>query len=1002
MKKYLLSTVAIGLMLGVSVSVGAAERECLQKAYTGECLRWSDASAEIAKEQAKKKEDLAQAKKGLKDAQDTLYWSTDGRKEAESVAQKKLDAAKAAYDSSVNAPLFSDIKTSGVKSSTVTTSVDQSTMDSFNQAIQAQRNLNAAQQQSDQAQQNVTKAAKDEKAAQDTWYLTTSGRKEAEKEAADKLAASKTAAEAAGKELSAAKSVAATAQGKYTATSSTSQLLSDAKNTSTTGMDREFSDLLDQTQSTVDRAQNALTNDADYQNQVRANQQLAAAKAAYNDDPSAENQQLLSVAESKVKEANLALESSTTYQQKKKALEQAQKNQEEAKQIVSEYYKNQDLSTEPVSNDAKDVRQAVENANTKQQKSTELSNRLSDLKNSMSDTDGALQNANNQNSQMNYLEEAKANAELSQDRLNTNIKNLNQEKDKLSDLEKQIAAREKNLQDNQGGSSRRPLTEGERQQIQKELDALKVQKEQVQNNVNQLEDQQNRLLNPDLALANQNAQNDLSDAQTELDTLKAQKEGLETAQLLAEGAAETANNICANEGVTSMSCQQAKESAKTAQSNYEKSQADAKGLDEKIAAAEKNVAEKKAAANQTKSALDAKKSETKSMSDADKKKQAESNASNASKTLNKAKAQAQLKTGQFWNSLNNFDAWYKNYGTDEIQGNYQVALEDTLTNVSMTKATLRNMKNAASADFRLTATALNDTAKSTQESAYKGAVNAGLAVENDIAAASKNTADAKKALEACKAEPGCTTGSQIIELEKAYDEALQKETALNNYKNAVGNTAQAYTDYTKAQQEWALDPDNKELQQKAEAAKQALNDSYNNLNTIGKQAGASSTTAEAVSDYMGDLKVQSTKMDSAVTSAAAAAANYDLMAKQADILQNASAGSLTKKQQSALESVKTAEEVNSAQQAADRRAEMAQQVAKAAAEAQKQKDAAAAAQKEAKEKEQKSLSGRVNSGVDSITNSINNGTNYITNGVNYVTDSVIDGVGSALDYINPF
>lgn len=997
MKKYLLSTVAIGLMLGVSVSVGAAERECLQKAYTGECLRWSDASAEIAKEQAKKKEDLAQAKKGLKDAQDTLYWSTDGRKEAESVAQKKLDAAKAAYDSSVNAPLFSDIKTSGVKSSTVATSVDQSTMDSFNQAIQAQRNLNAAQQQSDQAQQNVTKAAKDEKAAQDTWYLTTSGRKEAEKEAADKLAASKTAAEAAGKELSAAKSVAATAQGKYTATSSTSQLLSDAKNTSTTGMDREFSDLLDQTQSTVDRAQNALTNDADYQNQVRANQQLAAAKAAYNDDPSAENQQLLSVAESKVKKANSVLESSTTYQQKKKALEQAQKNQEEAKQIVSEYYKNQDLSTEPVSNDAKDVRQAVENANTKQQKSTELSNRLSDLKNSMSDTDGALQNANNQNFQMNYLEEAKANAELSQDRLDTNIKNLNQEKDKLSDLEKQIAAREKNLQDNQGGSSRRPLTEGERQQIQKELDALKVQKGQVQNNVNQLEDQQNRLLNPDLALANQNAQKDLSDAQTELDTLKARKEA---AQLRVDKADEQVITKCGNhaDAVTG-GCKEAKEKLKQAQSDYEEK---TKGLDKKIAAAEKNVAEKKAAANQTKSALDAKKSETKSMSDADKKKQAESNASNASKTLNKAKAQAQLKTGQFWNSLNNFDAWYKNYGTDEIQGNYQVALEDTLTNVSMTKATLRNMKNAASADFRLTATALNDTAKSTQESAYKGAVNAGLAVENDIAAASKNTADAKKALEACKAEPGCTTGSQIIELEKAYDEALQKETALNNYKNAVGNTAQAYTDYTKAQQEWALDPDNKELQQKAEAAKQALNDSYNNLNTIGKQAGASSTTAEAVSDYMGDLKVQSTKMDSAVTSAAAAAANYDLMAKQADILQNASAGSLTKKQQSALESVKTAEEVNSARQAADRRAEMAQQVAKAAAEAQKQKDAAAAAQKEAKEKEQKSLSGRVNSGVDSITNSINNGTNYITNGVNYVTDSVIDGVGSALDYINPF
>ena len=134
MKKQLLSGIAIGLILSIVSSISWAQTNTAVQDYM---------SAQSA---------YTAAQQELQDAKDDIYWTTAGRQEAESAAQAKVDAAAKALETAKTATGMDDY--------------------ALNNAVKVAT-----------AQSAVEQAKANEQAAKDDWYILTS-RTEAEAAAA--------------------------------------------------------------------------------------------------------------------------------------------------------------------------------------------------------------------------------------------------------------------------------------------------------------------------------------------------------------------------------------------------------------------------------------------------------------------------------------------------------------------------------------------------------------------------------------------------------------------------------------------------------------------------------------------------------------------------------------------------------------------------------------------------------------------------------------------------
>ena len=600
-----------------------------------------------------------------------------------------------------------------------------------------------------------------------------------------------------------------------------------------------------------------------------------------------------------------------------------------------------------------------------------------------------------------------------------------QEEQNLENFKQQVAEEnaenwanaEKACQGNEGSSACAEARAYAQEQEQKNQAALKGEEETVQYEKDKL----NNLINENKAAS-------ITDAQLEQAKQNLQEQ---TAQAQA-----TADAICANEGASSMSCQQAQQSAK-----------EQKEANDKLIQDVENAQKNEDAAYQNYTDTVNKQSSANSQAQAN---QLKSEQAKKSAAVSKAEALANMRSGEFWTALGNVDSSKGDNIVDSSYGSYQRAFDDTRTyakelaldassGLKSAQGTLTDKQNALKSETEKAnadKTAANNELASQLDKQL-------LAQENKVSAAEGAVAEAQKAYDsattpeekaAAKAKLD-EAQSNLVDAQLSRDEfekyaELQKQQnqAQEDLNTAESNLAKAQAAYDKVQKECASRTDDACLNQ-VSAAGDALNAAQENRNTANKNLEVISNETEAsrsmaemnmtedeikaldssLAKQQDAVKTANEKINKAQEAVDSAQKNVDSAQEQKDIMDKVAAGTMTQEEaDKAIQEFAKEQQVQSELQAAEQKAATEKNETQKALEAQQRQETATQANqtqsanretaiKEANERYEL-LSGQLlgNTIRDNVTNPITNATKSVTD---YISGGITDiqkGTGDAL------
>ena len=601
-----------------------------------------------------------------------------------------------------------------------------------------------------------------------------------------------------------------------------------------------------------------------------------------------------------------------------------------------------------------------------------------------------------------------------------------QEEQNLENFKQQVAEEnaenwanaEKACQGNEGSSACAEARAYAQEQEQKNQAALKGEEETVQYEKDKL----NNLINENKAAS-------ITDAQLEQAKQNLQEQ---TAQAQA-----TADAICANEGSSSMSCQQAQQSAK-----------EQKKANDKLIQDVENTQKNEDAAYQNYTDTVNKQSSANSQAQAN---QLKSEQAKKSSAVSKAEALANMRSGEFWTALDQVDSTKGDNIVDrEYSGIYQRTFDDTSTyakalaghavsSLEATQEVLEDKQNAltsATNKANASKTAANNELASQLDKQL-------LAQENKVSAAEGAVAEAQKAYDsattpeekaAAKAKLD-EAQSNLVDAQLSRDEfekyaELQKQQnqAQEDLNTAESDLAKAQAAYDKVQKECASRTDDACLNQVSaagdalNAAQENRNTAHKNLEVISNETEASRSMAEmnmteeeikaldsSLAKQQDAIKVANDQIKDAQKEVDNAQKNVDKAQEQKDIMDKVVAGTMTQEEaDKAIQDFVKEEEIQSKLQAAEKKAVTEKEETQKALEAQIRKEETEQANqirsanreraiKEANERYEL-LSGQLlgNTIRDNVTNPITNATKSVTD---YISGGITDiqkGTGDAL------
>jgi len=499
----------------------------------------------------------------------------------------------------------------------------------------------------------------------------------------------------------------------------------------------------------------------------------------------------------------------------------------------------------------------------------------------------------------------------------------------------------------------------------------------------------------------------------------------------------TADAICGNEGAASMSCQQAKQSAKE--------QIDANNkLIQNFENAEKN--EEAAYQNYT-DTVD-KQSSANSQARTEKLKSEQAQKASA---VSKAEAQANMRKGAFWDALATVDTTKgDNFIDKEYSGIYQRAFDDTSTYAkSLAAAAGANLKTAQGNLTDKQNALANATSKA---NAQKNAANNELASQLDkqlaaqeskVAAAEGAVAEAQKAYDNAKTpEEKAAAKAKLDEAESnladaqlsrdefaKYADLQKQQNQVQEEKRAADkNLAAAEEAYKAASNTPCAKKDSACLQKQADAEaayqkalnqRNAANEKLTNVSNeaeISKDLAALNMTDDEIKALDSSLKKQqdavktaNSQIGDAQKAVDNAQKNVDNAQAQKDIMDKVAAGTMTQAEaDQAMKGFAKEQEIQSKIQEAEKKAHTDAENAQKALEAHKRQEEAA--EKAKIKTEQRNLeiqqaneryellSGQLlgNAIRDNVTNPITSATKSVTDYVSGGIKDVQTGVGDAL------
>ena len=494
----------------------------------------------------------------------------------------------------------------------------------------------------------------------------------------------------------------------------------------------------------------------------------------------------------------------------------------------------------------------------------------------------------------------------------------------------------------------------------------------------------------------------------------------------------TADGICANEGASSMNCQQAKQSAKEQIDANNKLIQDVENAQKNEEAAYQNYVDtvnKQSSANSQ-----ARTEELQS-------KQAEKSA-----TASKTQALANMRKGAFWEALATVDSTKgDNYIDQQYAGNYQRAFDDSMTYAKelagKASANLKQAETTLSREQNILTDKLNEStlSKSAANTELESQLDKQLlAQENKVAAAEGAVAAAQQAYDNAKtpAEKAAAKAKldeaemNLTEAQIARDE-FEKYADLQKQQNqAQQNAAAANIAYEQAKQEadryTSMDCNgDTACQQRADAAQEKLdvaeanrglaNKKFEDLknqtadqknmvdgllteNEVTNLNNALKANQEAIDKADQAVNDQLKKVNSAYQNTTKAVADQNMLNAVVD-------GKVSSEEaQKALQDFAKEETIRTQVDIAEKQVDLNKKSADTALEAQKKKESFQEKQQAQNEanaaavERQKLLSGALFSEAvrDNVTNPITNATKSVTDYVSGGVRDIQTGVGDAL------